>query len=87
MGRLRTIKLLLCLQGCCSYYMVKLRTMTLLLFAEDNQIGYMYDEYKSRPRTTRMALVANRLICGQAECCGNYKGKLKTTTVLWWLRR
>ena len=26
-----------------------------------------------------MALVANRLICGQAECCGNYKGKLKTT--------
>ena len=55
--------------------------MTLLLFAEDNQIGY--DDYKSRLRTTRMALVANRLICGQAECCGNYKGKLKTTRVLW----
>ena len=59
--------------------------MTLLLFAEDNQISY--DDYKSRLRTTRMALVANRLICGQAECCGNYKGKLKTTRVLWWLRR
>ena len=59
--------------------------MTLLLFAEDNQI--CYGDYKSRLRTTRMALVANRLICGQAECCGNYKGKLKTTRVLWWLRR
>ena len=59
--------------------------MTLLLFAEDNQIGY--DDYKSRLRTTRMALVANRLICGQAECCGNYKGRLKTIRVLWWLRR
>ena len=58
--------------------------MTLLLFAEDNQIGI--DDYK-RLRTTRMALVANRLICGQAECCGNYKGKLKTTSVLWWLPR
>ena len=33
--------------------------MTLLLFAEDNQIGY--DDYKSRLRTTRMALVANSL--------------------------
>ena len=50
---------------------------------EDNQIGY--DKYKSRLGTTRMALVTNRLICGQAECCGNYKGKLKTTRVLWWL--
>ena len=58
--------------------------MTLLLFAEDNQIGI--DDYK-RLRTTRMALVANRLICGQAECCGNYKGKLKATRVLWWLPR
>ena len=57
--------------------------MTLLLIAEDNQIGI--DDYK-RLRTTRMALVANRLICGQAECCGN-KGKLKTTRVLWWLPR
>ena len=57
--------------------------MTLLLFAEDNQTGY--DDYKSRPRTTSMALVANRLICGQAECCGNYNGKLKTTRMLWWL--
>ena len=25
-SRLRAIKLLLCLQGCCSYYIVKLRT-------------------------------------------------------------
>ena len=39
--------------------------MTLLLFAEDNQIGY--GDYKSNLRTTRMALVANRLICGQVE--------------------
>ena len=59
--------------------------ITLLLFAEDNQVGY--DDYKSRLRTTRMALVANRLICGQAECFGNYKGKLETTRVLWWLQR
>ena len=59
--------------------------MTLLLFGEDNRIGY--DGYKSRPRTTRIVLVANRLICGQAECCGNYKGMLKTIRVLWWLRR
>ena len=59
--------------------------MTLMLIAEDNHIGY--GDYKSRLRTTRMALVANKLICGQAECCGNYKGKLKTTRVLWWLRR
>ena len=58
--------------------------MTLLLFAEDNQIGY--DDYKSRLRTIRVALVANRLICGQAECYGNYKGELKTTRVPWWLR-
>ena len=58
--------------------------MTLLLFAEDNQIGY--DDYKSRLRTTKMALVANRLICGQAECCGNYKGELKTIRLPWWLR-
>ena len=45
--------------------------MILLLFAEDNQIGY--DDNKSRLKTTRMALVANRRIYGQAECCGNYK--------------
>ena len=43
--------------------------MTLLLFAEDHQVGY--DGYKSRLRTKR---VANGLICGQAECCGNYRG-------------
>ena len=59
--------------------------VTLLLFAEDNQIGY--DDYKSRLRTTRMILVANGLICGQAGGCGNYKGKLNTTRVLWWVRR
>ena len=37
--------------------------MTLLLFAEDNQIGY--DDYESSLRTTRMALVDNNLICGK----------------------
>ena len=62
MGMLRTIKLLLCLQGFCSYCMVKLRTTIVVLFAEDHQVGY--DGYKSRLRTTRVALVANRLICG-----------------------
>ena len=56
--------------------------MTLLLFAEDHQVGY--DGYKSRLRTKR---VANGLICGQAECCGNYRGKLKNTRVLWWPQR
>ena len=58
--------------------------MTLLLFAEDHQVGY--DDYKSRLRTIRVDLVANGLICGQAECYGNYRGKLKTTRVLWKLR-
>ena len=51
--------------------------MTLLLFAEDHQIGY--DGYKSRLRTKRVALVANGLICGQAECCGGFRGRLSTT--------
>ena len=55
--------------------------MTLLLFAEDNQARY--DVYKSRLRATRVAWVANRLISGQVERCGNYRGKLKTTRVLW----
>ena len=59
--------------------------MTLLLFAEDNQAGY--DGYKSRLRTKRVALLANGLICEEAECCGDYRGKLKTIRVLWWLRR
>ena len=58
--------------------------MALLLFAEDNQV--CYDGYNSRLRTTRMTLVANGLICGKAECCGNYIGRLKTTRVLWWLQ-
>ena len=35
--------------------------MTLLLFAEDHHVGY--DGYKSRLRATRVALVANGLIC------------------------
>ena len=59
--------------------------MTLLWFSEDNQAGY--DGYKSRLRTERVALLANGLICEEAECCGKYRGKLKTIRVLWWLRR
>ena len=59
--------------------------MALLLFAEDHQIGY--DGYKSRRRTKKVALVATRLSCGQEECCGSYKGRLKTARVLWWLQR
>ena len=54
--------------------------MTLLLFADDHHVGY--DSYKGKLRATRVALVANGLICGQAECCGNYRGMLKTTRVL-----
>ena len=46
--------------------------MTLLLFAEDTQVGY--DGYNSRLRTKRVALMANGLICGQAECCDNVQG-------------
>ena len=59
--------------------------MTPLLFADDLQIGY--DGCKSRLRTIRLTLVANGLICVQAECCGSYRGKLETTRVLKWLRR
>ena len=59
--------------------------ITLLLFAQDNQADY--DGYKSRLRTTRVTLLANGLICEQAECCGKYRGKLKTIRVLRWLRR
>ena len=54
--------------------------MTLLLFAEDHQVGY--DDNKSRLRTTSVAMVGNGLIFGQACCCGNYRGKLKTPRVL-----
>ena len=55
--------------------------MALLMFDVDNQVGY--DDYKSRLRTTRLTLVAKGLICLQAVCCGNYRGRLKTTRVLW----
>ena len=58
--------------------------MASLLFAEDHQVSY--DGYKSRLRTTRAALVATGLSCGQAECSGSYRGRLKTTRALWWLQ-
>ena len=83
--------MLLCLQERCSKLLHGKAeyhhsgVMTLLLFAEDHHVGY--DGYKSRLRTKRVALVANGLICGQAERCGNNRGKLKTTRVLWWLQR
>ena len=58
--------------------------MALLVFAEDHQFGY--DGYKSRLRTTSVALVASGLSCGQAECCcsymgscGGFRGRLRTT--------
>ena len=43
--------------------------------------------YKSRPRTTRVALATTGLSCGQAdlECCSSYRGRLETTSVLLWL--
>ena len=55
--------------------------MALLLFAVDNQV--VYDDYKSMLRTTRLTLVAKGLICVQAVCYGNYRGRLKITRVLW----
>ena len=58
--------------------------MILLLFAEDHQVGY--DDYMSGLSARRVSLVANGIICGQADCCGSYRSKLKTTRLLWWLR-
>ena len=51
--------------------------MALLVFAEDHQVGY--DGYKSRLRTTRVALLATGLSCGQAERCSSSRGRISTT--------
>ena len=59
--------------------------VALLLFAEDRQVGY--DCHKSRLRTAMVVLVATKFSCGHAECCGNYRGRLKTARVLGWLQR
>ena len=49
--------------------------MALVLFAEDNQVGYC--GYMSRLMTTTVGLVATRLSCGQEECCDTYRGMLR----------
>ena len=42
------------------------------MFADDNQLSYA--GYKGRLRTTMVALVANGLRYGQAECFSIYRG-------------
>ena len=50
--------------------------------------SYGYAGYKSRLRTTGVALATTGLSSGQAdiECCSSYRGRLETTRVLLWQR-
>ena len=56
--------------------MCRLRTNRLAVMAT----VVSYNGYKIR---LRVVLVATGLSYGQAECCGSYSSRLKTTRVLW----